>query len=235
MKLAICDDEELCIESIQRVLTGITEVKNCHFYNSIDILIKDMEEGSNYDVILMDIEWKGDSRNGIQYAARINKKYPKIQIIFMTFYNEQFSQQIFWEPVNLCGYLVKPIIKDNFVKLLRKAQENIQNKSKQTLTVSYKGRLETIPYDAILYVESKGHQLFIVKQDAIITIYDKLDIYEKDMNTEFVRIHKSFLVNMSYIKRMDRKEVMLQNDVILPVSKSMYSLAKDKYFEYMKR
>lgn len=235
MKIAVCDDEELFIESIQGLLAEIAEIEEAHFYTNIDTLIEDLKNGRAYDVILMDIEWKGDTENGIQYAAGINAQYPEIQIIFMTFYNDRFSQQIFWEHMNLCGYLVKPVEKNNLEILIKKAQNKIQYRTKQALTVSYRGELETIPYRDILYVESRGHQLFIVKPDSVITVYEKLDHYEKDLNTEFVRVHKSYLVNMDYIKRIDRKAVVLQNGLTLPVSKSMHALAKDKYFEYMKR
>ena len=56
----------------------------------------------------------------------------------------------------------------------------------------------------------------------------------KKLNKDFLRVHKSFLVNMQYIRRIEMKEVTLQDGTVLPVSKTRYSASRDKYFRYMR-
>lgn len=145
----------------------------------------------------------------------------------MTSCNGRFSQEIFWQPVNLCGYLVKPIILYNLQMVMDKAEKKITQDRKNRITVQYKGVMESIPLEEILYLESSAHQLLIHTGQTIINIYEKLDDYEKKMQESFVRIHKSYLVNMNYIRRIDRKELLLENGTVLPVSKSKYSYVKE--------
>ena len=61
-----------------------------------------------------------------------------------------------------------------------------------------------------------------------------MDVYEKKLHKDFLRVHKSFLVNMQYIRRIEMKEVTLQDGTVLPVSKTKYSASRDKYFRYMR-
>ena len=53
------------------------------------------------------------------------------------------------------------------------------------------------------------------------------------MKESFVRIHKSYLVNMDCIRRIDRKELLLENGTVLPVSKSKYSYVKEAFGTFL--
>lgn len=86
----------------------------------------------------------------------------------------------------------------------------------------------------IRYIESNAHQLLIHTISGEVALYEKLDVYEKKLHKDFLRVHKSFLVNMQYIRRIEMKEVTLQDGTVLPVSKTRYSVSRDKYFRYMR-
>lgn len=233
MRVAICDDEKVFLEQMEDILKSIPEIHQIDCYNDWGKLNYNLENNCQYDLILMDIEWKQQKENGTHYAAKINQLYPDIQIIFVTAYNDRFSEAIFWEPVNLCGYLVKPVKYDNLMILLEKAMHNIDRQQKEKIVVQYKGVTETIPFANIIYLESSAHQLFIVTTTQRISVYGKLDDYEKKLNNSFIRIHKSFLVNMNYIRRIDRNELTLKNSMVLPISKAKYQLTKNKFFSFM--
>ena len=234
MKTAVCDDDELSLERIQNMLQTYKEIKSCDIYNDINELFVKVEAGMRYDLVFMDVEWKTQKEDGIQYAARLSAQYPDMQIIFVTAYNDRFSQKIFWQPVNLCGYLVKPVSEENLSVLLKKAEGNCLANRSNTLIVQYKGTAERIACNSILYMESRAHQIWIFTLTGTIMVYEKLDEYEKGLKEGFLRTHKSYLVNMQYIRRIDRKGVILQNGVILPVSKSCYQRAREKYFRFMR-
>lgn len=123
MQVAICDDENIFLEQLEVLLKSIPEIEKADSYNSVDKLCQQLECGYRYDIIFMDIEWNAAKENGTHYASRINELYPDIQIIFVTAYNDRFAEAIFWEPVNLCGYLLKPVQKDNLLLLLEKAKK----------------------------------------------------------------------------------------------------------------
>ncbi len=232
MRVAICDDEKIFLDQMEYLLRRISNIRSIDKYDNIEKLDKCLETNA-YDLIFMDIEWKGHTENGTKYAAAINEKYPHIQIVFITAYNDRFSQSIFFEKVNLCGYLVKPIKYSNLQFLVEKACTLMKKRQEEKIVVQYKGITETIAFSDIMYLESKAHQLFISTITDRILIYKKLDDYEGVLGDSFVRIHKSFLVNMNYIKRIERTSLTLKNGTVLPISKTKYPVAKDNFFKYM--
>lgn len=232
MKVAICDDEPIFIRQMESLLKGIPEVKSIDRYDDICELNLVLEKDS-YDLIFMDIEWKGHEKKGTQYASIINERYPNIQIVFITAYNDRFSESIFFEKVNLCGYLVKPIKFNNLQFLVEKALSNIKKRQEEKIVVQYRGVTETIHLSDIVYLESKAHQLCISTITGQIQIYKKLDDYEEVLDASFVRIHKSFMVNMNYIKRIERSVLTLKDGMVLPISKTKYQGVKDKFFKFM--
>ena len=217
---------------MEQLLKSYPGISRTEYYQNLEDLSAALKSGITYDLILMDIEWDQSTENGIQFAAQYNLLSPQTQFIFVTAYNDKYSQKIFWETINLCGYLVKPVQKENLEKLLDKVRDKIF--SSEALMVQHGGTTEKIPSSQIRYLESKAHQIVIHTLSGEVTIYEKLDVYEKKLHKDFVRIHKSFLVNMRYIRRIEMKEVTMQDGTVLPVSKARYSASRDKYFRFMR-
>lgn len=233
MRVAICDDENIFLEQLESKLKAYSEIEQIDQYTDVTELEQYLSENPAYDIIFMDIEWKQADENGTDYAARINERYTNVQIIFVTAYNERFSQAIFFKETNLCGYLVKPIEDDKLRILMEKAMQNIAKQQSEVLLVQYKGAVEMVPVSNILYMESRAHQLFISTINDRILTYKKIDDYEQMLEHLFVRIHKSFFVNMDYIKRFERTVLTLKNGETLPVSKAKYLTMRNKFFKYM--
>ena len=232
MHIAVCDDEKYCLDAMKRLLAEYPGVGRTEYYHDLEELSEAVRNGASYDLILMDIEWNGKAENGIRYAAQYNIHSPQTQFIFVTAYNDKFSQEIFWEKVNLCGYLVKPVQQENLQRLLDKVREQLF--CGEDLVIQHGGTTEKIPGSQIRYLESNAHQVVIHMMSGEIIVYEKLDFYEKKLQKEFLRIHKIFLVNMQYIRRIEMKEATMQDGTVLPVSKSRYSAARDRYFRYMR-
>ena len=209
MTVAICDDEIIFIEQMETLIKDIPEIEKYDTYTDLRKLWESLKKGKNYDLIFMDIDWK-EEKNGISYAAKINDTYPEIQIIFVTAFNDRFSQEIFFEPVNLCGYLVKPVNMDNLNVLLEKAKKNLEKNQKKRLAVQYRGKTEVIPHRDITYLESKGHQVIIHTIKGELTIYDKLEEIGRKLSDGFLCIHKSFWVNMDKIQNWTEKACCLR-------------------------
>ncbi len=142
-----------------------------------------------YDLVLMDIEWEGNEQDGIAYAAQYNARSPQTWFIFVTAYNDKFSEKIFWEKVNLCGFLVKPVRKEHLEKLLDKVREKIFS-SEALILQKHGGITEKIANSQIRYIESNAHQLLIHTISGEVALYEKLDVYEKKLYKDFLRIHK---------------------------------------------
>ena len=169
--------------------------------------------------------------NGID-VAKVIKKYKKDTIIiFISGYSEYFEKSFEADPVY---FLVKPLKKETFTKAMEKAFEKLTSKEKKYLVLR-KTEVIRIPLDDIVYIESEGRKIHIHCSKEILSYYEKLDCLEKQVENDFVRCHKSYLVNMKWIRRVNSKLVILTNGMELPVSRNKLMDTKDKVFEYFGR
>ncbi len=86
--------------------------------------------------------------------------------------------------------------------------------------------LYIVPVEDVLYLQSELKYVNIVRKSSeIINIYKKLDEVEKNLSSVFLRIHKSYIVNSSFIKGVDKvnRTVVLKNNERLPISNSRYN------------
>lgn len=233
MRVAICDDESIAVEMLHDQLKEIKEISQIRTFLSSGDFLSVVEGGERFDIVFMDIDWKEEERTGIDFATDLLKMSPLTQIIYVTGYNDRFSQQIFLKNVNLCGFLVKPVNKDTLQQLLEKAREKLKIQESEKLVLKEKGTIHAIPYQEIFYVESVGRKLVIYTLHDKMEIYEKLDDLRKKLPEGFLQCHKSFLVNMNHIRRIDKNHVLLKDGIEIPISRARYAETRERYFRYM--
>ena len=148
LRVAVCDDQPEVLESMKTILkeTGLVSTVAC--YDNIRELREELQEGKMVDLLMMDICHELDShmaiadqkKNGIDFAYELNQQFPFLQIIYITGYNDRYSQDIFLKPVRLAGFLTKPIQQDYVIKLLLLVQEKQKEDESEKLVVEGKGR-----------------------------------------------------------------------------------------------
>jgi Response regulator of the LytR/AlgR family len=232
LKAAICDDDRTTTETLQKYLVKHNKIHALRSFNSPVLLLDTIKQGDGFDIVFMDIEWE-QSLNGIDFAHALNKVSPCTQIIYVTGYNDRFSQNIFLKPSNLCGYLLKPVNAILLDKMLQKAWDTLQSEETQKLLVQNNGAVHAIPYHSIYYMESKGHQLIIHTFQDTIICYERLELLKKRLPSQFLHCHKSYLVNMDYIRCIENRNIILDDGEELPVSKLKYADSRLAYFHYM--
>lgn len=231
MRIIVCDDDKNMLVLLEK---WVAEYMGDQFYrymaydNGIDLL-KDMEnyQGDTSQILFMDIKLKND--NGIDVAKILNKEYSNTVIIFISGYTEYLEDSFEAEPVY---FLVKPLKKDVFEKAMEKAIEKLQNSERKFLLIKGK-ELKRVFYDELYYAESEGRKIHLYCKDGMIEYYEKMDVLEGILKDTFVRCHKSFLVNLSYIRSIDGKEITLLNEKRLPISRMKAAETKHIVFEYL--
>ena len=231
MRIAICDNEKKVLESIRALVESNERVNQIHEFLSLDEIWEAIEEGENFDLILMDIEWNLP-KNGIDFAAELVQVSPNTQIIYVTGYGDKFAQQIFLKPGNICGYLVKPVQEDLLAQLIEKAWQTVQEWEEEKLTIQQRGVIHAVPIRKIYYLESRGHQVMIHTAREPILCYDRLESIKERLPAYFLQCHKSYLVNLDNVRRIEKNRMILTNKAEVPISKSRYSRAREAYFRY---
>lgn len=253
LRVAVCDDQPEILENMKDILreTGLVSMVAC--YDNIRELREELREGKEVDLLMMDICHELDShmakeereKNGIDFAYELNREFPFLQIIYITGYQERYSQDIFLKPVRLTGFLTKPIQKDYVMKLLLLAQEKQKEDESEKLVVEGKGRQTFLLWE-IVYIKSRAHVTEIHTSDGkMYECRGKLSELEQRVNEKFVRCHQSYLVNMQHVECMEKEESLymgrlLKSDIFIldqqkhvPISKNRYAQTRKRFEEYL--
>ena len=232
MRVAICDDDIIAINLLRGYLEQHENISALRSFLSPERLLDAIRQGECFDAVFMDIDWKQDL-NGIDYACAINGESPLTLIIYVTGYNDRFSQNIFLKPSNLCGYLIKPVDPSLLDTILQKAWGIVQNQVVQKLVIKYNNAVHAIPYHTIRYIESQGHQLLIHSLQNTVICYERLELLKKRLPKQFLHCHKSYLVNLDYVRHIENRRINLRDGEELPVSKARYAETRLMYFRYI--
>lgn len=233
MKFAICDDNLLFIKSLEKYLAKyqIDEKNDFHVdsFSSIEELSKACEENF-YKLIFLDIEFP--EKSGIDFAnsLRFSKEDFKTEIIFVSGSEAYFRELFSFQPF---GFLKKPIdykdlknILDSYLKKSR-ASENIFSYKKNTSTYY-------LPLEKIVYFMSNARKVEVFTTEASDSFYARLDDLEEKLDPKvFIRVHKSFLVNMNFIDSISPSSIVLKNGMTISVSekysKNILSLLEGRF------
>ncbi|MBO5176050.1 MAG: response regulator transcription factor [Lachnospiraceae bacterium] len=236
MNIALCDDDSIAIEYLSSLCREISLTSTITPYNSPINLLTDIQAGSVFDVIIMDIDFETE-KNGIDYSEEIYRLAPSVRTIYITGHTDRYIQNIFLQQSSLIGFIIKPAQKDILENLLKKAQQELDKDKQNFICNLGKGNLETIPVSKILFLESNGHNVLIYTEDSseAYSVYGRLSSLEKQLPSSFRPCHKSYLINMDKIKRIEKREVILINGTAIQISKSYGTKIKEDYIRYMQK
>lgn len=230
MRIAICDDDENFLNEIEEKLKKFSFICRIERYSQIDCFFKNVSAGEIFDLVLLDLDW-GQKRTGISYSEQLYKIAPHLSVIYVTGFNDRFAQQILLKETNLVGYLTKPIDDVLLEKYLRKVLDS--RDSEQNFSFQYQGSIISIDVKQIIYVESQNH-LSIIHTDATsYIVHEKLGNILSRLPDIFIQCHKSYIVNMRYIQRLDSRHILLQNGEQISVSRSRSNKTKEIFFNFL--
>jgi DNA-binding LytR/AlgR family response regulator len=189
-----------------------------------------IEKKQSYDLIFMDIYMRRS--NGIDVAKMIMEKDEDTKIVFTTG-SDQHALAAY--DMDAIGYLLKPIDVEKCIKIIDRFVLEFMKRDK-TILFKTGGKMVKIKYDDIVYVESQNTVILIhCTEKRVLKIYGKLDDVETQLNDErFLRSHKSFLVNMNHIKRVEDNFITDNDEMIIIRTRGGGSI-KNLYFDYIKR
>ena len=234
MKIAICDDEVLQLELLNHYVERWANEQDVNYsvelFQSAESFHFQWLEDSSYDVILLDIEM--GELDGIHLSKLIREKDNRIQIIFITALSDYIHEGYEVDAIN---YLIKPISEQKLKETLNKAIGRKESKSK-SIFIESSGVIYRVDEDSIMYIEIKNHQLYVYKKDKVITTRKPLKEIEKILSKdEFIKPHRSYMVALKYIKRIDSKQITLKDNSLIPISRGNYGKVQERFFDYFKR
>ena len=227
------DDEPLALKQISAYIlkTPFLELSaECHSaVEALDIL-------NSSDIQLMFIDINMPDLNGMDFVKSLTVKP---LIVFTTAYSEYAVEGF---KVDATDYLLKPISYSNFLKAANKAKklldgaklvekENIKATADH-LFVKSEYKLIRIPLTDIKYIESSHEYvvLHMITGAPVKTMVSMKSIEDHLPSDRFMRVHRSFIVNLSKITVVERSRIIFDGKVYIPVS-DQYKIAFQKYID----
>lgn len=234
MLVAICDDERVDRERTGRMLalkmSGRKETLQIKYFHQGEDLIEQYENGfPGFDLIFMDIYL--NHLNGMEAARDIRRYDKKVGLIFLTS-SSDFAIESY--DVGADGYLLKPVNQARMEAVLDRFLEEQYPRISQSLLAVNGSFGRRIPYDDIMYIESRGMKLRIVcAEGGEYPIRKKLAEVQAELTQPcFLKCNQSFIVNMDYITCADRDFTMDNGDRI-PIKVRERRQIRDQYFAYI--
>jgi DNA-binding LytR/AlgR family response regulator len=218
MNCIIVDDEPLAREAIQLLVHQIAAINLLESFGSANAASKFMEEHT-VDLVFLDIKMPGT--NGIEFARKIPKE---TLIIFTTAFSEYALDSYELDAID---YLVKPVQQSRFQKAVRKAQSyhqllkeehstnNIETVEADYVFVKADRKFFKVYFKDLLFVEGlKDYVVLHTEGHKIITAMNIKTIHDQLPQNTFVRISKSYIINVQHISSFDNNTVyILQHEI----------------------
>lgn len=232
INILLCDDDYDFLQRLEETVmrqplqkgTMITIVKSL---NSASLSDRQL---SQYQIMFLDIDMP--ERSGMDIARRVRELHLDTIIIFVTNY-PQFSLEGY--EVRAFRYLLKQEMEQKLPAYFRDALSEISHGEKG-LRFSVNAESYYVPYSDIIYLESDQRVIYLYTVKPLQSgdhFYGKMENLARELEPEgFLRIQKSYLVNMAYIQKLNYDRVILSNGKELSVSRKGYSQIKIRYLAW---
>lgn len=209
MRCLIIDDEPIArqiIEKYSAILPEIEIIRSCS--NALEA--KQIINSRPVDLIFLDINMP--VLDGLAFIKTLT--HPP-QIIFTTAYKE-YAHQAF--DLAACDYLLKPFSLERFIVAVDKAREKlsttkpkIAEQASETHTyLKSEGKIFKIDFSEICYAEADGNWVKIVTDGGLLRVVMTFSAIEEQLpQSNFIRLHRSFIINKSKISHIEGNRVFL--------------------------
>jgi DNA-binding LytR/AlgR family response regulator len=199
MKVLIVDDEPLAQDILETYIQNLPEMELIKKCNNAFEANEELSK-QHIDLIFLDIQMP--QLSGIDFLKTLTNKP---MIIFTTAFSD-YALEGFEH--NAIDYLLKPISMERFMKAVNKAREHYQlthkpvaeSESDDYFFVKADKKLVKVNFNEILYIEGlKDYVIIRMETQRVITLQTMKSLEEKLQQDKFVRIHRSFIVNLNKI------------------------------------
>lgn len=236
IKIAICDDEHSELQKLEFFLREYQakyilpfDIEYKLFCNG-DELLSSIESGERFDLIVLDVLMP--LINGIDTAKEIRLHNQMTKIVFLTSSSE-FAVESY--QVKAFNYLLKPTEKDIFFKLIQSVFDELFGFENKYLLINAKSGLAKVYLCNIVYVEIIERTLYfhlrnggvLEEPGSMNDLAQKLLVFH-----EFVKPHRSYIVNMNYISNITATEIDTITGSQIPIPQKGFAATKKAFFDY---
>lgn len=233
MKIAICEDELFWRTQLENMVRRWARERKAElslscFLNGESFWFAFLQE-KDWDILLLDIEL--GRGNGMELAERVRQENEDVTIIFTTGYADYMARGY---DVGAMQYLLKPVEEYRLSACLDRVELKRRREEKKLIfTTADQVKLSIAP-SRIWYMEAIGHNCRMDTQkecyELRLSITAALEALHKEPG--FMRCHRSYLVNLKYVREIRRTGITLDDGRRLPVSRSAYPQISEAFIHF---
>ena len=236
MKILICDDDLGFCQRVQKMVQPFFAARHlpaeCRICTSAWEMMA-LEGLELYQLAFLDVDLV--TANGIELGRILKQKNPSIMLVYISAYLE-FAPQGY--TVSAFRYILKGDIRRALPACLEDLYAEMFKKQK-VLLAEVNREMVRVPYDDIFSLESAGRRIQVlgrVPRQPLCIFYGKLsELPNALFESGFLRIGRSAVVNMRYVRRIIGYKVWMDNGVELSVSRTSYAQVRSIYLEWKGR
>jgi len=127
--------------------------------------------------------------------------------------------------------MTKPVDLNILERYLEKAIE--QKSEVKYLILSRQSGKISLNQNEIIHIESHNHKAIVCTDTEQYVVYEKLGDLIKRLSKDFVQCHKSFVVNLNWVKKLEGKTLTLRNEREIPISRTFSTKVRETFFSYL--
>ncbi len=241
IRLGICEDvyEEMiyCKKLVDRIMANLSRNAKVYSFQSGEDLLLEIDTTGNMDILLVDIELLGEM-NGVEFARKLREKDNNAIMIFISSHDQYCKEVIDVQPY---AFIDKPISAERLEEVLAHAIRTRLDQ-RECFCFSCKKTQFRVPLSEIRYFQSDKRLIYVwtTNSDAAASpymFYGKLQKVEETVSRyklKFLRLRKSFLVNVEFIVEYAADRVSLNDGTVIEISKNYKPAVREYYISSLK-
>ncbi|MDE7367651.1 MAG: LytTR family DNA-binding domain-containing protein [Lachnospiraceae bacterium] len=228
--IAICDDEKDFVVYLDGLLTQYAaetgeEIKVTAYYDGMELIER---YDTTIDLIFLDIQMK--LVNGLRTAEHIRQMDEQVGIIFLTTLTQYGLEGYKYQATN---YIIKPM---KYVRLKAELDQWLKKRrsaDSPAVVVSNDTGKYKVFLKSLRYVETFNRNLLLHTEQENIICHKSMKEMERELqDKDFIRCHTSYIVNLAYIKGVNKLELELITGELLPISQPKRKVFMERLAEY---
>ena len=232
IKFAICDDEPLMAQALAGHLADYMKEKSMTTYSvsSFSDGCALLESVGSFDVTFLDIQM--EQPDGMETARLLRQRGDHSLLVFVTVLKECVFDSF---QVEAFDYLLKPLDSARFHQTMDRLLRSLKQRTAEDLVIQRGAGCEVILLSDIVYCEVLGRKVYLHKHDGTVSgYYDKLEDLERRVDGRFFKCHRSYLVNLDYVRGCQDGQVLLSLGERIPASRLRERELTQALLRYMK-
>lgn len=234
LHLAICDDDADILSVVSGAIVSAFRRHGISAQVELFRRATDLERqmrAQDFELLFLDIDMPG--LDGITFAKRLRAGNSRTDIIFISSREDKVFDALRTNP---SGFVRKSRFLEDVSAVIDQWMKNRPREERTKLLVQSREHTWNIPLDTVLYIEGsdKSQLLHTSNLPEPVPVRRSMQELEETLaSSGFLRIHKGYLVNYKFIRRLENTEAVLTNGERIPLSRRRVQDIRSQYLELM--